>query len=259
MIWALYYQFFLQNGKLKTIDLRLPVSYQNGCHLNSSSYIPLPCYFGDSQETIKVYLFGDSHAAQWVPALERAGSLNHFQGRFITKSSCPYVHLGLDEDCNKWQETALQQVIKEKPNLLILASLTNEPYIKTLNKNQYASQWIFGLQSIIEKLPSKTRIMIINDSPYLSTDPIPCLAKQPVSECKFESRSSFTTVKIREFSNLHDLSFENFTLNICKQNICSTGNKKINYFRDEHHLSYIFSQRVGSTLAKSISNLLGNQ
>lgn len=247
-----------QDRSLETLDLRLPFTYSNGCHLDSLAYYPLQCPFGSPEEKRKVYLFGDSHAAQWIPALERAASIGHFQGRILTKSSCPFFYLDLDEACNKWQSAALQQIVNEKPNLLIIASLTNESYKKSLDENQYVDAVIRGLVTIKQKLPKETRLMLINDSPYLTTDPIPCLQQHAAKKCDFKSTLSLTTTKMKNFSRLNGIYFKDLTTEICKMSICKTGNENINFFRDNHHISHSFSEDTGLSLAESIRRLLEN-
>ena len=49
----------------------LPTIYGDGCHLDQRTVTPKVCVFGDPSSSTTVVLFGDSHAAQWFPALER--------------------------------------------------------------------------------------------------------------------------------------------------------------------------------------------
>ncbi len=42
--------------------------YGDGCHLDAGSVHAKECIYGDAGTT-RVVLFGDSHAAQWFPAL----------------------------------------------------------------------------------------------------------------------------------------------------------------------------------------------
>lgn len=255
-IFALFYALPEREKPLDSIDLRLPSSYTNGCHLGSLNSDPLPCNFGRSTEPTQVYLFGDSHAAQWIPALEFASNLNHFHGRFVTKSSCPYINLNLDEDCIKWQSKAIQEIVKEKPDLLILASMTNEPYNKLLDDIKYSQEWIEGLNKLRKMLPKDTKLLLINDSPYLSIDPVPCLRKHAAIDCKQMASISLTSSNLKKFSYFNDIPFVDLTSGMCKSNFCKVGDQKMNYFRDGHHISYSFSEKMGITLGKKILEVL---
>ena len=44
--------------------------YDDGCHLDQSSDKPGECVFGDPEASATVVLMGDSHAAQWFPAMD---------------------------------------------------------------------------------------------------------------------------------------------------------------------------------------------
>jgi hypothetical protein len=255
-IFTLFYALTERDHPLNAIDLRLPSSYSNGCHLGSLNSDPLPCNFGRSTEPTQVYLFGDSHAAQWIPALESASNTKHFQGRFITKSSCPYVNLNLDENCIKWQSKAIQEIVNEKPDLLILASMTNEPYDKILDGMKYSQEWTEGFNKIRIMLPRDTKLLLINDSPYLSTDPIPCLQKHAAIKCKQMASTSLTSSNLKEFSYSNDIPFVDLTSKMCDSNFCKVGDSKINYFRDVHHISYAYSEKMGEILGKKIVEIL---
>ena len=57
----------------------LPTIYTNGCHLDATVTKIPPCVFGDTAGTQTVALFGDSHAAQWFPALDDIAKRNHWR------------------------------------------------------------------------------------------------------------------------------------------------------------------------------------
>ena len=60
-------------------------------------------------------LFGDSHASQWLPALERAAKADHFALEVLTKSGCPFPTMTVYQaslgrsytECDSWRASAL--------------------------------------------------------------------------------------------------------------------------------------------------------
>ena len=67
---------------------------------------------------MKVVLFGDSHAAQWVPALQQLATERGWQLISLTKSSCPAARVTVYSDvlrrtyleCDEWRERMLKRI-----------------------------------------------------------------------------------------------------------------------------------------------------
>ncbi|MFI0721653.1 SGNH hydrolase domain-containing protein [Streptomyces sp. NPDC021224] len=62
--------------------------YRDGCHVGYASTKAPDCVYGDPRSDTEVVLFGDSHAAQWFPALERLAGERHWKLISLTKASC---------------------------------------------------------------------------------------------------------------------------------------------------------------------------
>lgn len=88
-----------------------PIVVGDGCHVshrgNKSGY----CTYGDVNSDITIVLYGDSHAAQWFPALERIAIKRGIKLVSLTKSACPAVDAPRDDDggfkfskCAQWRE-----------------------------------------------------------------------------------------------------------------------------------------------------------
>ena len=72
----------------------LPASYADGCHINDyQAKKPVDCVYGDPQGTRTAVLFGDSHAAQWLPALDRYARDRGWRLEYHTKAACSPVLL----------------------------------------------------------------------------------------------------------------------------------------------------------------------
>jgi peptidoglycan/LPS O-acetylase OafA/YrhL len=83
----------LVDGKqitLATIESR-PTPYDDGCHLNYRESLSPLCEFGKIDSARTVVLYGDSHAVQWFPALEKLAREKGFKLVTLTKSACPSI------------------------------------------------------------------------------------------------------------------------------------------------------------------------
>ena len=65
-------------------------AYTDGCLVESLKLTSPPCtYPGPTASAERVVVFGDSHAAQWVPALQDSASRAKFSLTVLTKGNCP--------------------------------------------------------------------------------------------------------------------------------------------------------------------------
>ncbi|HEX2782497.1 MAG TPA: acyltransferase family protein, partial [Ilumatobacteraceae bacterium] len=62
-----------------------PSIYRDGCMLSDGQSTPEPCVYGDPAWATDVVLFGDSHAAQWFPALQQIAEAHHWRLEVLTK------------------------------------------------------------------------------------------------------------------------------------------------------------------------------
>ena len=110
-----------------------PVVYADGCHLNYEEVTSPECVFGDTSSSMSIVLFGDSHAAQWFPALERVATTEGFRLVSLTKSGCPSVDVALRDlrlgrrytECEAWRHNALARIKAMKPSLIVLANASD--------------------------------------------------------------------------------------------------------------------------------------
>jgi peptidoglycan/LPS O-acetylase OafA/YrhL len=103
----------------------------HGCHVGYDATAPARgCVFGDTQAPRTVVLIGDSHAAQWFPALERLATHERFRLIAWTKSGCPLapgVHVYLPAigrdytECAAWTTSVLRRLeAMPRPSMVIL-------------------------------------------------------------------------------------------------------------------------------------------
>lgn len=88
-------------------DASIPRIYHEGCHADFTQVTPNACVYGNPSGTRIVFLWGDSQAAQWFPALEAAAKLRGWRLLTRTKSSCPPILRGdiwLADDKREYRE-----------------------------------------------------------------------------------------------------------------------------------------------------------
>jgi len=74
---------------LKNATSIKPRSYSDGCHRMKGQTTVKTCIYGATSGARSVVLFGDSHAAMWLPALDSIAARRGWKLYSMTKSACP--------------------------------------------------------------------------------------------------------------------------------------------------------------------------
>jgi len=244
-----------QNGRpLESLDRSLPSSYSNGCHLPPGKSEPLTCMSNLDSGVPTIYLIGDSHAAQWIPGFESAVPTNSMRFRYLTKSSCAFTMLALNADCDQWVSNVSQEILLNRPEMVIISNLTNGKYFNFYTEGSYTKLWLSGFRILLKEISPLTRVLIIEDSPYAPFDTSECLIGQSPTYCNFVFQESKLTAEIREFAVKNDFEYLSFNDRLCPQSLCKSGDSMINYYRDKHHVSVSLSKRFGSSFGNLFSS-----
>ncbi|HEV2644048.1 MAG TPA: acyltransferase family protein, partial [Candidatus Elarobacter sp.] len=104
-----------------------------GCAADFIDTHPRICVFGDSASPMNVVLFGDSHATQWFPALERMERDHRWRLTTLVKFSCPAARFLVFNsvlgrrytECEAWREEAIRRIIALRPSAVIIGQMSN--------------------------------------------------------------------------------------------------------------------------------------
>lgn len=186
-------------GTSYTFDLtdvmKRPIVYDDGCHVNyGESKSPL-CTYGDINSEITVVLYGDSHAAQWFPTLEKLAKEKGFKLISLTKSACPSVEVQREDkgafkstDCNKWRENSVARIKQLKPMAVIMSSF--QYYAPAPGYSDRNKWWMDGQDRLFASLQGASKHLIyISDTPHPTRDIPNCLASRNSQSCDSAEKS----------------------------------------------------------------------
>ena len=187
----------LPNGRSVSIAavMQKPKIYDDGCHANYGNKNSPECLYGDVNSKRKIVLYGDSHAAQWFPALEKIAIDEGFALISLTKSACPAVEVDRvnsgafkNSDCNAWRDNSIQRIKQLKPEAVIMSGFQHFAY-----PTRYSSRdawWFEGQRSLYAKvLNSSPNLIYISDTPKPQRDIPSCLATAKADECDANEKS----------------------------------------------------------------------
>ncbi len=182
-----------------------PYAALHGCHVGYSATAPAPhCVFGDAKARRTVVLLGDSHAAQWFPALVELGVREHFRLIVWTKSGCPFipgVHIFLPaigrdySECLTWQASVVRDLrALPRPAIVIVGRTSTylpqvlRPDGDQIDPGQAPAIWGAGMAAAVTTLRHlAARVVVLRDTPHAPFDVPACISWDPdaAARCNF--------------------------------------------------------------------------
>jgi peptidoglycan/LPS O-acetylase OafA/YrhL len=137
-----------------------PLPYQYGCLLSFPAVTAPPCAFGDVTSGKTVVIFGDSHALQWFPALDKLADARHWRLVVWTKATCPPVEIPLFSpdlgraytECSQFLSQTMARIEALHPMLVVLGMAPN--YDSPYGVVQDGPQWLADLAKTVSELRS---------------------------------------------------------------------------------------------------------
>ena len=166
-----------------------PAVYGDDCHVNYGETKSGFCTFGDKNSSETIVLYGDSHAAQWFPTLEKLAKQRGFKLISLTKSACPAVDANRPDQgafkqvhCTKWRQNSIERIAKIKPMAVITSSFQ---YFTPANERvSRATWWRDGQRKLLSDLKGSTdHLIYISDTPRPLRDIPNCLASRNSRVC----------------------------------------------------------------------------
>jgi hypothetical protein len=252
-----------------TIDLASPIIYKDGCHLGFGSSAPkADCIFGDTKATRSIALVGDSHAAQWFPALNQLAAERHWKLYSFTKSSCPAIFLATkrsgtpDKSCADWQKNLSTLLNTIHPTKILISNFTNYQYPLVRTSSNYGKQWRSGMQEFIAGVKgSEFSILADTPLPQGNTTNIPsCLSKNSTNpkSCDFARWTTDANMATESLAIDQSINYVDPAKWLCtngggKNSICPAIFQGHNVLRDATHISVSTALALATRLGDALT------
>jgi len=177
-----------------------PDVYGDGCHVNYGETKSGYCTYGEKESSKTIVLYGDSHAAQWFPTLEKMANERGFKLVSLTKSACPAVDAKRPDQgafkqvhCTKWRENSIKRIAEIQPLAVITSSFQYfTPDNSSISRTQW---WNEGQRKLLKGLRGSTNNLIyIGDTPRPLRDIPNCLASRDSKVCDSTERSKVSVI-----------------------------------------------------------------
>lgn len=251
---------------LGRVYLDEPEIYKNNCHVNFGATQPKDCVYGNPESTRVVGLYGDSHAAQWFPALKLAAEQNNWKLIVYTKRGCPPANiltyssvLGQTyTQCGEWRKNVKKKMRADGVKVVFVAHF--DRLLSASNQSPiWQKDWREGLQTTIKELRRiGAEPVLFGDTPYPGRDVPTCLSSSinNVQRCTLAVSESFRE-DIAEVRS--DLSIENNVALLqtrdwfCNKTVCPPIVGNILVYRDDNHITTTYAEFLAPLLASTLN------
>lgn len=225
--------------------LAKPLVYDDGCHVNNGETKSGDCTYGVRGAEIKIVLFGDSHAAQWFPALEKLASKHGFELISLTKSACPGPSVIKREtgnyknaDCSAWRANSYRRIASIHPRAVIVSGM--EHFEMPSGYSSRSNWWREGEAKTLAHLQgSSSNLIYISDTPHPLRDIPSCIASGSTSRCNGTQPSN--PYFIAGFKNINPTAW------LCTSSCPALIDNHVVY-RDSSHISVSMSRLLSQKL-----------
>jgi peptidoglycan/LPS O-acetylase OafA/YrhL len=243
-------------------------AYSDKCDVTRRDTTSNLCEFGNLDSDRTVVMFGDSHAAMWIPALDRIGQQNDWKIIQLTKPGCVAPDLQIWSsslgreyaECDQWRDWAVDQIAKIQPDVLLITSAGKGIYLAdggNPTQDGLDDAWHAGLASTLDAVtPHAGRVLVIGDMAYPSKPGIDCLTENegnasacntPVDKAVLASHNQIE----QQTTEAHGAEYIDIIPWFCTQDICPAVIGGLTVHRDALHINENYAVFLSSALAEA--------
>jgi len=229
-----------------------PKNNNDGCHIHFGQTVSPLCEYGDRESRTTIVLYGDSHAAQWLPALDIVGRNNGFKVISLTKSACPSAEVIKElssqyqvGDCQAFRNSSVNRIMRERPLAVIMTGM--QPFTAPNSTMDSRNWWLTGEAKALARIKKFTEFPIyLTDTPLPIVDIPTCLAEMAREEC--DTSRPISPEVAPGFVAINPTPW------LCEDK-CSAIIDGIIVYRDKSHLSVAMSEHLAPELEKELRRI----
>jgi peptidoglycan/LPS O-acetylase OafA/YrhL len=218
------------------------------------------CPLGDRDAKRTVVVYGDSHAAMWLPALDQLGAVNGFRVVPLVKVGCgpfdvkQWHRKSRFPDCPPYRIWARQQIAKLHPDVILVG------YRGLLGLRPGAGEtkgrmWSEGVSSGVRRLTKLApKVVVMSDVATLDFRPGDCLTDPDSTMASCVGREAIVVRQANRITRLASeplgARFVDVTDLVCVRGRCPIAVDHLVTFRDSTHLSVTWVRRVAPDLGR---------
>ena len=229
------------------------------------------CPRGDLDGDKTMVLIGDSHARQWIPALDDIAAASGYTAYYLVREGCPAADLtpvkasgdGLAVECTEFQDWARAQVEQLQPDLVLLATDANEAGFEGLDGSWVTSdedQAELLRTGLVAEISAIRRhaasVVVLLDPPGVEPDSGECLTSRGATllGCMSapDSRSLQMIAATRAAAVLTSVQYVDPEKWFCWHEQCPSVVGDLITMRDREHISADYAAHLAPSLARAL-------
>jgi peptidoglycan/LPS O-acetylase OafA/YrhL len=244
-----------------------PDVYRLGCHVGQKSGMVKKCEFGPNDADITIAIVGDSHAAQWLPAVQGLIGSRKWHVTSYTKSRCGYgdTHVLWPGNkpylsCQEWVKNLTSILLNNPPDIVIASEWRGYRAIGVNGKKQDVEKIAEGLESAWRRLQrAGIKVVAIRDTPWMNHDVAACVAKYG-EDARFRCARSRVDVLGSDpieiaAKRTRGVIYIDMSDKFCDDSTCRPIIGNVLVYRDSHHMTAEYAR----TLAFALDSALRSQ
>jgi hypothetical protein len=239
---------------------------RDGCLAFEGVTSPRDCVYGDPHGAFSVALVGDSHAAQWFPAVERVAKAHGWRLLTFVKVACPFLDMPVRNislkreyrECAAFNDATIARLRDARPDLT-LVSMSRYAIHPVLKRDMTVAAQGAAYARMLDRIPG--RVAVIVDTPDAGRDIPACLSRNvaDVRHCAIAHATAFSEdlgAIERAATKTTGDDLIDLTDRICRDDPCPVVIDGMIVFRDLRHLTATFSRSLAPDLQRRLDVIL---
>lgn len=237
------------------------VSGRKDCFARQPDYPMVVCHFGDPSAAVDVALVGNSHAAEWLPAVRRVAAAEHWRVTTLLASRCANAFVRQDlgspgetPACLRWTARSTRAVVHGGFDLVVMANRVAARVVGAAAGGQ-AAAFARGYAKVLRAFATaRLPVLGIRDTPAPVSKPTPaCLAahRHDYPACNGTRKQWLPaeplTTAIRELHDPH-IQEADLTRYLCHPVVCPAVIGDIPTYFDDTHMTATFTATLAPYL-----------
>jgi peptidoglycan/LPS O-acetylase OafA/YrhL len=242
--------------------------YDDGCLVGITGTHSNHCEYGDTSSKRTMFLFGDSHAMQYFPAVVRVARKHHWRLVALAKAECTPAEVSVFSEttgseygtCDTWREDTLRRIESAGRRSTVVMSSASD-YIplgadgEELSGQARTEALLEGQLATLRRLHrAGLRAAVIKDLPPAEDDVPGCVSAKldDLVACSFPRvRREGDDVDARAAIDSPGASLVNLTGEVCPD-VCRAVIGDALVYRDNSHLSATFARTLTPFLERGL-------